>query len=214
MTEKESMEIISRMLINTQHRLENGSGKTFLIWGYTSILITLSVMFALIISNNNPFWNLLWFAIPIVGWLLTYLLKVNKSKGVKTYVDISISYLWIVLTIIAIVLAFFSFYRTEWFQLGKYMTFLILLIMGGGVVISGKILKFKPLTIGGSICMGLSLLLPFLFTWINTSWEGEYFYVVQSIIFILAIASAMIIPGHILDYRGKKAYKLANESNL
>ena len=41
LNEKESLELITRMIQNTQHRLERHTGMPMLIWGYATTVTTL-----------------------------------------------------------------------------------------------------------------------------------------------------------------------------
>ena len=44
LSEKESLELITRMIKNTHQKLEEGNGIPFLVWGYTSVIVSLFVM--------------------------------------------------------------------------------------------------------------------------------------------------------------------------
>ena len=46
LNEKESLELITRMIQNTQHRLERHTGMPMLIWGYATTVTTLLVWWA------------------------------------------------------------------------------------------------------------------------------------------------------------------------
>ena len=42
LNEKESLELIARMIRNTRRNLDTGSGNSFLVWGYVGVLVTLA----------------------------------------------------------------------------------------------------------------------------------------------------------------------------
>ena len=44
LNEKESLELITQMIQNTRRNLDTGSGNMFLVWGYVSVLVTLTVL--------------------------------------------------------------------------------------------------------------------------------------------------------------------------
>ncbi|MDD3638890.1 MAG: hypothetical protein PHG33_02265, partial [Bacteroidales bacterium] len=73
MNEKESLELITRMIDNTRKGMEKNAALPMLIFGYTSIVTTLAVWFAVTKTENYMF-HLLWIAIPVIGWLLYGLL--------------------------------------------------------------------------------------------------------------------------------------------
>ena len=52
LTEKESLELISKMIRNTQTKMEENSGAMFLIWGYLTVFSTLLVWSLMMISFN------------------------------------------------------------------------------------------------------------------------------------------------------------------
>lgn len=65
----ESLELIGRMIRNTRQRLERHSGRPFLIWGYTTVGISL-LNYALNLTGADPNWSLSWFLIPVLGYML------------------------------------------------------------------------------------------------------------------------------------------------
>ena len=65
----ESLELIGRMIRNTRQRLESHSGRPYLVWGYTTVGISL-LNYALNRAGADPLWSLSWFLIPILGYAL------------------------------------------------------------------------------------------------------------------------------------------------
>ena len=47
LNEKESLELITRMIQNTKDRMAENSGTPFLLWGYVTVIISLLVWFLL-----------------------------------------------------------------------------------------------------------------------------------------------------------------------
>jgi hypothetical protein len=64
--------------------------------------------------------------------------------------------------------------------------------MGMGTALTGLVIKFRPLIISGFIGMA-SCIVPFII-------QGN----VQIIVFGVIYLAMMVIPGHILNYKGKK----------
>ena len=52
LNEKESLELIAQMIQNTKSRMTRNSGAPFLIWGYTTIIVSLLVWFLLKETGN------------------------------------------------------------------------------------------------------------------------------------------------------------------
>lgn len=57
LNEKESLELIARMIRNTRRNLDTGSGNSFLVWGYVGVLVTLAVWAGVTFTGNltKPF---------------------------------------------------------------------------------------------------------------------------------------------------------------
>ena len=52
LNEKESLELITRMIRNTKHNLEIGDGNIFLFWGYLTVTSTAIVYLLLQLTEN------------------------------------------------------------------------------------------------------------------------------------------------------------------
>lgn len=189
LNEKESLELITRMIRNTQHRLERHTGMPMLIWGYATAITTLLVWWAVSYTGDYRM-QFLWFLIPLTGGIGMLLLK-KKPAGVRTYVDRVVGYIWLVLGLTGFLLSCLSILSVMW---KLPVLFIIILIMGIGTILTGLVVQFRPMVIGGVVAMGIGVahyLLPGLD--------------IKMLTFILAYVVMMIIPGHILNHRAKKA---------
>lgn len=186
--EKESLEIITRMIQNTQRNMEKSNGLPFLIWGYTTILVSLVVWY-FFSTTGNPDWNYLWFLIPVIGFPTMMWTIRKQEKGVKTYIDKIIGYVWIVFGI-----AGFTVSTSAIFLWNIPILFIVILMMGTGTAITGMIIRFKPLIFAGFAGMLLSYLCLIV--------KGYDSILVFALIFLVM----MVIPGHILYGKGRKRY--------
>lgn len=189
LNEKESLELITQMIRNTKNKMQANRGVPFLIWGYTTIIISV-LMWYISVSTRNYEWQWLWFMLPLVGWTGTYIFNRNSPAGIKTYIDRIISYLWIVLGAAGV---FVSCLRMFFYL---PILFVILLIMGMGTILTGLIIKYKFITVcgilgtvssAGCLCLHEFNQIP---------------------VFALVIIFIMVIPGHILNHAGRKQKKL------
>ena len=80
LNEKESLELIAQMIQNTKNRLETNCGMPFLFWGYTTLFVSLLVWF-LVVTTGNYYWQYLWFLLPIIAGTGTYLSTRNQQPG-------------------------------------------------------------------------------------------------------------------------------------
>lgn len=193
LNEQESLALIAGMIKNTQNRLERNAGAPFLIWGYTTVVISV-VIWVLFRFTENPHWQFLWFALPVISFPLTLKFSGKQVKGVVTYVDQVINNVWLVMGTAGFIVSLFSIVASfvSSFRLNFPILFCIILLMGMGTAITGLAVKFRPLIWSGFLSMGLSYLC-FFFRGIDSI-----------LIFALVFVVMMVIPGHILNAKAKK----------
>jgi hypothetical protein len=193
LNEKESLELITKMIQNTKHRMEQNSGLPLILWG------TLTVFFSVLIWSlfkfgiaNSPIYNLLWLGIPILGWIgMVIILKTGtKKRYVKTFIDKVINYIWLVLGMATFILCIVAYISHN-----IPILFIIALLMTCGVAITNLIINFKT----GTWCGVIGILLSPLCI---------YFKGLDSLlIFALIFGITMIIPGIVLQVKSKKYAK-------
>ena len=91
LNEKESLELIAQMIQNTKSRMTRNSGAPFLIWGYTTIIVSLLVWF-LLKETGNYHWQWLWFLLPAISLPSTLWIEHKQPKMIKTYIDRLLEY--------------------------------------------------------------------------------------------------------------------------
>lgn len=187
----ESIALIGRMIENTRNRLTRNAGQPFLAWGYATIATTLLV-WATVVGSGNPQWNMLWIALPLLGWLLTRLLRGRQpSDGVRTFIDRVLNNVWLVVGLTA----WFVSMLTLFTPLRLPILFLILVMMGMGTVLTGLVIRFTPAVVGGTAAI---LLAPVSIV-VGNSWAPA--------VFMAGFLVMMVIPGHILNYRSNRSEK-------
>ena len=190
LNEEASLELISQMIRNTRRKLEDGNGISFLVWGYTTFVISLAVYFS-IKATGDYHYNFLWFLTPVLGSIGMSIFKRNKTKHgghAMNFIDRTIRNIWMVIGIAAFLTSVgASFAR---FPILSVM----LLLLGIGTALTGLTIKFKLVVISGFIGM-LSCVVPFF---IN-GYE-------QILVFGVICLIMMVIPGHILNYQGRKKH--------
>lgn len=90
-----SLELIADMVANSRRRLERHIGTPLLVWG-SIITVTTLVVWRLLSATGNPLWNLLWLAIPVIGWPLDTLTRrrYDAEPTARTWFDGILSGLW------------------------------------------------------------------------------------------------------------------------
>lgn len=189
LNEKESLELIAQMIRNTQKKMEKGSGIPFLIWGYVTIAVSLTVWY-LLGKTGNPNWNFLWFAIPVIGFPVMLLTMRKKTALPKTYIDKVISYVWIVVGVSALIPSMAIAVIHDFPVL-----FLVVLLISIGTAITGFVIKFLPLVISGFMGMLLSILCLTLRASLDSI-----------LVFAALFLLVQVIPGHILNYKSRRSH--------
>ena len=187
--EKESLELIAQMIQNTKNRLETNCGMPFLFWGYTTIFVSLLVWF-LVVTTRNYYWQYLWFLLPIIAGTGTYLSTRNQQPGIKTHLDKVINYIWLVFGITGFLISMLAMF---FWQLP--ILFMVLLLMGMGTTLTGLVIGYKTVTICGTLGALSSI--------------GCLFYpgLNQILIFAPVFIFMMVIPGHVLNHAARKQKK-------
>lgn len=186
LNEKDSLELIARMIQHTRKKMEKSHGIPFLVWGYTTIVISILVWYFIGLTGDYRV-NYLWFLIPLIGAPLMFFFIRKHEKGVTTYIDRVIGYIWVVLGIAALVISLAAMFFWNF-----PILFVVILLMGSGTAITGLIVRFLPITVGGfgGILLSLACLLV----------SGTDSILVFAGLFFLM----MVVPGHILYAKGRR----------
>ncbi len=199
-TEKESLELIASMIQNTKKRMKLGSGNVLLAWGYITTAVALVIGTGIYLTGNYN-WGWLWFAIPVLGYPIHYILirKASKEALIKTSIDRFMSGIWTTLgiffaTMMATCLIFTLYgHAPAW----GAMYLIALPCCGFGTLASGTILQEKSLQIGGVF----SMLIGGIFIICHICHINIFIY--DIFMFALCFALMMIIPGHIINNKIK-----------
>lgn len=182
----QSVELIVKMIDAANRRLERSAGRPFLIWGYVSAL-TMAVTWVLQTFTQNALWGWFALAIPVVGFLLSWLLRLPKESHTKTHLDRLAGYVWIVFGIAYVcIIAYSILFRMQ------NIHFYTVLLLGAGMALTGLIMRFGLLVGAGVVGMLFSLLGGTV-----RGYDADLFYTAAFVILL-------IIPGHVLNHKSKK----------
>ncbi|MBC7889170.1 MAG: hypothetical protein H7Z13_14940 [Ferruginibacter sp.] len=182
---RDSLQVIQSMIDKTKAELSENS-IYFLLWGWLVFTGCLLQYFLLVIIKT-PYHFLAWLVIiPGILFSIFYSIKYKHERRVKTYISDSMSKLWTGMSISFMALCFILT------NIGWQHAFPIyILFYATGTFISGGILQFKPLQLGGIICWVLAV----ASTFVN--------YQNQILFTAAAILVSYLVPGYLLK---KKAY--------
>jgi len=187
---QQSLLLIDSMINKARNRFSE-NGFMYLLWGWL-IFICAAGHFVLI--------KLEWFAHPEIIWASTWLAVIyqvvyfsrrKKSEQVKTYSDGIINSIWISFGVCMFILVFILSKYNIW----PIMYPLVLMMYGVPTFLSGTVMQFTPLKVGGTVCWVLAIAASFV----------PSLYVL--LLVALAVVVAWIIPGYLL----RKKFNAENE---
>ncbi len=184
---EESLRLIQSMISKTKQDMSDNS-IYFLVWGWlTFIACTGQFVLKHIYKYEKHY--IVW-AVIIIGILFSIYQgrKDEKTMKAKTYVDESIKHLWAGMAISFFVLGMILT-KLGW---GTSIFSFYIMLYGLGTFVSGSIIQFRPLIIGGLIAWALAIGATF----------ASYDY--QMLFGAAAILISYIIPAYMLRTRNKQ----------
>lgn len=200
-SEKESLEIITEMISRTKERYI-GDGNIMLMWGYLTVCVA-ALVWIMLVMTHNPAWNWLWFAIGIVGGILTPVLdrKQRHRTGVKSYWDSFTSQIWTTVGVSFIIATALCLGFLLIGGVDSWMTMLMLAVVTVpfAEITQGIMLREKSLRVGGWVGLVVGIITTSCIAGrvsLNAIWFMP--------MFIVAFAAMMIVPGHILNAKSRR----------
>jgi len=185
MEAQDQIQLINDTINKTKDHLKESSFN-FIFWGLLiAVLSFFHYVFPEIVQQTNYSILLYWVLIPVIGMIITVVYNIKKrvKVGYETYMGRTLKIIWGVFNISWILLVFISFEKKI------NPTESILFLLGVMVLITGLLIRFKPLSFGGIsviICSILCVFTP------NNSWL---------LLNGIAAVLGLLIPGISLYYR-------------
>jgi hypothetical protein len=146
LTPQRSLQLINETLESNRRSIIAGSGSFFILWGVLLAVFSLAVYFGWS-RSGHPAWNILWFAMPVVGYPLAFLLdRRSKDKAPQNFISSLLGRIWgtfgfFSISISALAIAAFP----------MNISLVIIVLFGCAETISGIALKNWPIIIAGAI---------------------------------------------------------------
>lgn len=176
----ESLQLITDVIARTKENIRSHSF-LFLLWGW---LISIA-SFSFFILHAYTSFKLFFLPFPILaltGIILSLLHITGKQYESETYIGYYLKSLWLVLGISFILVVFINVVATQ-------PPFTYTLLIGGiGTLVSGLVLHFRPLVLGGILFM--------LFSVASVFTPDIYKPLLQGV----AVIAGYLIPGYLLKY--------------
>jgi hypothetical protein len=176
------LNVIYEMIENSKTQIRENAF-FYLLWGWLVLLASLSHF---IMSKFDIFYSFLaWPVIMTAGMVVSVIagIRLGKRSSYRTHIDTAVIYLWYgFFFTLMVMIAFAIGGKISW----EITNALIISMYGLGTFVSGGILKFRPLIIGGICCWIIALCAFFV--------HGEYTLLLVSVSIIIAY----LIPGYLL----------------
>lgn len=186
--EHQSLQIIQKMIENSKVKFRDNSF-FFIFWGWLAFVT--SMLHFILERFDYQYYFIVWPIMMISGGIVSAIVGAKMSKKVKakTIYDSAMLYLWggffvsvILINIIVRVLELHP----------DYIPIFILLLSAIATMVTGGMLNFKPLILGGLSC----------WIWLVVCLIVPLEYVVLASGF--STLTTYLIPGYLLKYRVKK----------
>lgn len=193
---QESLRLIQSMIDKTKANISYNR-IYFLLWGWLSFIGILGQFLLKVVVGYRHHY-LVWL-ITLVGVLFSVLQtrKERTRKTVRTYIDDAMSYLWTGMAasffVLSFIITFMRVDKTGWLYCYPFF----ILMYGLGTFVSGKILQFKPLVVGGA------------FNWLLACAAVFFSFDYQMLFAAAAILTSYIIPGYLIQTRKEESYGAA-----
>ncbi|MDX1936079.1 MAG: hypothetical protein SFU21_03140 [Flavihumibacter sp.] len=200
-SERESLALITEMIGKAKDSYHD-TGIAAIMWGSVIAFCSLIKVSELHFNYKLPFdIFLLTFVAVIPQILLSY--KERKKQTVRTYNQVALDYTWTAFGIAVFLMVFVtnavfaklgsfneayvsSTGKQDFFRFSEFTAALFLIIYGIPTFITGAVMKFKPMLLGGIVCWAASLVS--LFTPVK----------IDLLLTALSAGVAWLIPGIIL----------------
>lgn len=192
-SEQESLQLIESMINRAKNHFSE-DGHLYLLWGWVILICSVAQFLLQHVFHYAWHYAVWWLTWLTVIYQYVYLKRKIKRRKVKTYTEDILSVVWlafiVTITLFAAVIGNIFLARGQNFYV--FINPILLVSYGVPTFITGFVLKFKPLWIGGIGCWVLSIAASLL--------PADF----QVLMLALAMIIAWIIPGYLLNVRNKK----------
>lgn len=178
----ESMKIIQEMIATSKNNLKDNSF-FYLLWGWLVLVASITHFVLIQVGYQHPYiaWPILMSAGAVASVIAGY--RMGKKSRVVSHVDKMMIFLWYGFLVVITLMIFLAI-----FGILSWIAFypMIISLYGLGTFVSGGVLKFKPLIIGGISCWVIAVIVVFI--------PGDYVLLMTA----LSVIIAYLVPGYIL----------------
>lgn len=188
-TPEQSLQVIQVMIDKAKNQFSE-NGHLYLLWGWVVLICSVSEFILLKFveyEKHYLVWMFTWLA---VIYQIMYLAKRKRKEKLKTYADSMVGFVWLTFIVTMGLMVFILAHGQPPYY--KLINPVFLALYAIPTILSGVILRFRSLIIGGISCWLLAILSNFI--------PYEY----QLLLVSAAMIIAWIIPGYLLRVKYKQ----------
>ena len=152
LTPQESLSLIQSMIDKTKKDMSDDS-IYYLVWGWITFVACTGQFVLKHILEYEKHYMVWWLIVVGVIFSVWYGRKDDKRQKIKTYVGDSIKWLWVGMGIAYFVLSMIL----SRYGFDKIVFPFFIMLYGLGTFVSGAIIQFRPLVIGGILASALAI---------------------------------------------------------
>ncbi len=151
-TAQDHLRLITEMINKAKNNFSE-NGTLFLLWGFLIFFCSLAYFIGvkfLGIQQSYYIWFLTWIA---TAYQIFYLKKREKRAKVKLHNDQIVNSIWLYFVVALTLVSFLLIYNKHYYSILP----MTLMLYGIPTILTGVVLRFRPLIIGGLCCWALSV---------------------------------------------------------
>ena len=145
LTAQQGLRIITETMNNNRRDILRNNAKYYVLWGALLTAMSL-IVFLLWHFTGKPVWNMLWFAMPAIGYPLAFLLGKKDEAIPNNLIGKPTGYVWGLFGALSITLSAIAI-----FLVPMPITLIIVILFGCAESVTGLLLKNWPIIIGGFV---------------------------------------------------------------
>ena len=169
-TAQDHLRLITEMINKAKNNFSE-NGTLFLLWGFLIVFCSVTYFIAVKYFNIEKayyIWFLTWLA---TAYQIFYLKKKQKKAMVKLHNEQIVNSIWLYFVVALVLTSAILIYNQHYYSILPMM----LVLYGIPTILTGVVLKFRPLIIGGLFCWVLSLcsiFVPFFYQYLFLAGGG------------------------------------------
>ena len=183
---QQSLLLIQSMIDKTKANISHNR-IYFLLWGWLSFIGITGQFLLKVVLHYKHHYNIWFITLVGVAFSLIYSAKHQNRQRTRTYIGEAMGYLWSGMAaaffVLSFIITFLQVDKSGWLYCYPFF----ILLYGLGTFVSGRILQFTPLVVGG------------VFNWLLACAAVFFPFDYQLLFAAAAILTSYIIPGHLLQ---------------